>query len=124
LVRLAITLAIVGGIGIGATFLAQYCGWVQSTPSFLIPTTALLFIITLVICRYLYKFKSSGLFTQFYLLSMVVKLLASLAYCVVLILDEPKAAIPNVSYFLVLYLVYTSVEIVFLYRLVSAKSSS
>jgi hypothetical protein len=103
---------------------AQLQGWISQVPSLFIPTTILLFIITAVICRYLNRFKTSPLFTQFYLLSMVVKLLTALCYCVLVVLDSRDGAVANVVYFLALYVVYTVIEIMFLYRLITTKSSS
>ena len=62
------------------------------------------------------------MFVQLYLLSMAVKLLASLAYCLLMVLDDRQGAILNVIYFLIIYILYTSLEIGFLYRRMSRSS--
>jgi hypothetical protein len=124
LLRLALILAGLGAALIGLVFLGFNSGWIPQKPSFLFPTAILLFIITVVICRYLYRLRASSLFTQFYLLSMVVKLMAALAYSIIMVMEDRSGSVPNVVFFLVLYLVYTVVEIVFLYRLITAKSAS
>jgi hypothetical protein len=124
LLRLALILAGLGAVLIGAVFLGFDIGWISQKPSFLFPTAILLFIITIVICRYLYRLRASSLFTQFYLLSMVIKLTAALAYSIIMVMEDRPGSVPNVAFFLVLYLVYTVVEIVFLYRLITAKTTS
>jgi hypothetical protein len=56
---------------------------------------------------------------QLYLLSMVVKLIAFLAYNLVMVLDDRKGAMANVLYFLLVYFIFTAVEIAFLYKRIS-----
>ena len=55
-------------------------------------------------------------FVQLYLLTMVVKLLAYCAYNVVIILQDRENAGINVGFFLITYLLFTTLELAFLYR--------
>ena len=74
---------------------------------------------TSIIFVYLYRRGTPGLFVQLYLLSMAVKLLACLAYNLLMIIEDGSGAIPNVLYFLFVYTVFTAVEIGFLYKKIS-----
>jgi predicted membrane channel-forming protein YqfA (hemolysin III family) len=95
-------------------------GFISRLPSFLYETTWLVAIFTAVIFVYLYRSSKSGYFVQLYLLSMVVKLLACFAYNLIMITADRPGAILNVLYFLLVYVLFTAVEIGFLYRKISA----
>lgn len=94
--------------------------WIAALPSFFYPTVILLAFSTILIFKYLYRLEGSQ-FTQFYLLLMMVKLVAYLAYNLVIVLQDRAGAVANVLAFLALYLLYTATEIAFLYRLVNQK---
>jgi hypothetical protein len=94
--------------------------WIGTLPSFFYPTVILLAFSTILIFKYLYKQEGSQ-FTKFYLLLMMVKLVAYLAYNLVIVLQDSAGAVGNVLAFLLLYLIYTATEIAFLYRLVNQK---
>jgi hypothetical protein len=98
-------------------------GWLFM-PTFFYPTIILLLITTLVIYKYLYRIKQPAQFTQLYLLMMVVKLVAYMGYNILMVLEDRKGATANVLFFLLLYFLFTALEIVFLYRLVTAKPPS
>jgi hypothetical protein len=94
--------------------------WIARKPSFLRETTWLVAFATSLIFFNLYRWSKPRLFVQLYLLSMVVKLLACFAYTVLMILKDREGAVPNAIYFLVIYFVYTALEIAFLYRKISS----
>lgn len=94
-------------------------GWLLQRPTFLHETTWLVAFATSVIFVYLYRWGKAGYFVQLYLLSMALKLLACLAYCILMILDDRQGAVANVLYFLVVYFVFTALETGFLYRKIS-----
>jgi hypothetical protein len=75
---------------------------------FLGTTTAVLFM-------YVYR-SGTDSFVQIYLLTMVVKLLAYGGYMSFVILTDKAGAFANVVSFLSAYLVFTLLEIIFLYR--------
>jgi len=95
-------------------------GFLPSVPSFLYPTTWLVALITAVVFVYLYRLNRPRVFTQFYLLSLVIKMVAALAYCLIIVLKHPSGAVVNVVFFLVLYFLFTTLEIALLYRKISA----
>lgn len=102
--------------------IAHGAGWIDQVPSFLYETAWLIAVTTVILFLYLYRWAKPSLFVQLYLLSMAVKLIAYFAYNMVMILDDRPGATGNVLYFLVVYVVYTALEIAFLYRRVSRRT--
>ena len=96
--------------------------WIVSLPSFFYQTLILLVSTTLVIYRYLIRIKQPEFFVQLYLLTIAVKLLAYGGYVTWMIIDDKPGAISNVAVFLILYVVFTILEIVFLYRKISGQN--
>lgn len=92
---------------------------IAGTPSFLYQTTLVVAIFTSIIFTYLFRARRGHYFVRLYLLSMAVKLLGFLAYNVIVVVDDPGGAVRNVLYFLLLYFIFTAVEIGFLYRRIS-----
>jgi hypothetical protein len=93
--------------------------WLKELPSYFFQTLILLLFGTGLLYIYLYRFNRQDLFVHIYLLSMVVKLLAYGAYNFFMIIDDEAGAVANVSWFMLLYLIFTLLEIVFLYRKIS-----
>jgi len=93
-------------------------GWVAVAPSFSVEIVLLLAITTLVIYFYLLNWiqKNPSLFAQFYLLSIAVKLLAYGAFVAVMVSFEPDQAIENTLLFLITYLLFTFLEVFFLFQ--------
>jgi hypothetical protein len=100
------------------TYMGVHFGWID-LPTFLYPTLLLLLISTIIIFRYLHRVKEPAQFTQLYLLLMVVKLIAYLGYNILMVLDDRKGAAANVLFFLLLYFMFTAIEVAFLYRVVA-----
>ena len=75
--------------------------------------------VTTVIFVYLYRLAKPSVFVQLYLFSMAVKLLACFAYTLLMIREDKSGAVVNVLYFLIVYLLFTALEIAFLYRRIS-----
>ena len=97
-------------------------GSLSSVPSFLYESTWLVALITTILFVYLVRFSKTGHFVQLYLLSMVAKLIAFLAYILIVVLEDRDGATANAVYFLIVYTVYTVLEIAFLYRKISTPS--
>ena len=76
---------------------------------------------TAVIFLHLYWSKKASFFVQLYLLSMAVKLIEFFGYNLIMILDDRKGTMANVLYFLLVYFIFTAVEIAFLYKRISGK---
>jgi hypothetical protein len=87
--------------------------WVK--PSFFVETLILLVFSTGLLYRYLFNV-SSDLFVQLYLSTIAIKILAYAGYMFLVVsLDSPGAP-RNVAFFMFTYLVFTAVEIGFLYH--------
>jgi len=99
-------------------------GWIPQIPSYLYETTWVVTLFTLILFVYLFRSGHRSYFVQLYLLSMVIKLIAYLGYNLIIILQDRKGAFTNVVYFLVVYVLFTAVEIGFLYRKISPRSRS
>lgn len=96
--------------------------WI-STPSFLYQTLIFITFTTAVIFAYLYNAMKPDFFVQLYMLSMAVKLLAYSTYAYFMITSDKRGAFLNVAFFLLCYVIFTVVEIVFLYRKISSKTA-
>jgi hypothetical protein len=59
-----------------------------------------------------------------YLLSMAIKLIAYLAYNVLIVLKDKPHAVQNVVFFMIVYFLFTALEIGFLYRHLNAQNHS
>jgi hypothetical protein len=99
----------------GTTFLLHQSGFLESFPSYFWPTLIFLNFSTLLIYFYLLRAGDNS-FVQLYLLTMVIKLLAYCAYNIVIILRDRENAGINVGFFLIAYLLLTTLELAFLYR--------
>ena len=116
MIRFIVVLISIGVLLIVAVRIGLNLHWISAQPSYLYKTTIFLVIITAVIYVKLYNAETPDFFTRLYLLSMAVKLLAALAFNVVMILDDLSGKASNVVYFMVSYLLFTLLEISFLYR--------
>ncbi|MEJ1239134.1 hypothetical protein WBG78_13445 [Chryseolinea sp. T2] len=96
--------------------LSENQGWIEAAPSYSMQTAAILAVFTIVIYRYLDKIEKPELFIQIYLLSMTIKLIAYGVYVVLMIVDDKPGANSNVLFFLILYVVFTALEVGFLHR--------
>jgi hypothetical protein len=85
-------------------------------PSFFTVTLLLLFVFTALSFVLLYKAKEPSAFLQSYLLTTTVKLLGYGGYILIIIFSDRGGATANVLFFMLTYLVFTVLEIVFLYR--------
>jgi hypothetical protein len=119
LIRFFLTLATAALLLVAAAYGLLGQPWFKALPSYFFQTLILLLFGTGVIFVYLYRFHRPDLFVHIYLLSMVVKLLAYGAYNFFMIMDDEAGAVANVAWFMVLYLIFTLLEIIFLYRKIS-----
>ena len=97
----------------GATLILASFSFVEK-PSFFWETHVLLTFGTGLIFYYVYNTDQTT-FTNFYLFTLVLKLLAYAVYCLIMIVMDPTGATANVVFFMILYLVYTIIEVIFLY---------
>ena len=119
MIRFFVVLLVAAIVVAGLTMLAHHLLWIQSLPSFFYQTIVFLLFSTFVIFRYLYRIEKPDLFVRLYLLTMVLKFLAFGAYNLLVILKDRRGGAANAIFFLLLYLLFTVLEIVFLYRKIS-----
>ena len=120
MIRFILTLFFAAVLMVAAAWLIAHNQWgVNSLPSFFYQTLIFLLFGTCVVFVYLYKFDKPDYFVHLYLLSMVVKLLAYGAYNFFVVIEDEAQAVPNVVWFMIVYFVFTLIEIVFLYRKIS-----
>ncbi len=96
-----------------------FLNWPSSEPTYTLEIILFLVFITSFIYRYILRFASQGaqILTQFYLLSIAIKLLAGCSFITALILLDKQNATGNVLLFLAGYILFTVTEIMFLMRL-------
>jgi hypothetical protein len=113
------------GVVLLVVALVCFCGGyylVPARPSFVIETTLFLFLVTMIIYRYLYARKDPQLFTTIYLATLAFKILIYGGYAIAIILLDRQGSVENVIYFLLTYVLFTAFEVGFLYQQISGKS--
>lgn len=90
----------------------------ETKPGYFYQTLILLFVSTGGLFRFLLRTKQQrpDFFVQFYLATMVVKLIAYGAYMFVIITSQTENVMFDVAFFMVVYFIFTAIEIGFLYR--------
>jgi len=93
--------------------------WLAAMPSYTLLIVTILFFITTLVYNYIERFAAQGpeAVTRFYLLSIVLKLIAGCSLISVLAINDQENAFGNTLLFLVSYILFTGVEVVFLLRL-------
>ncbi|MDH4090179.1 MAG: hypothetical protein OEV74_00550 [Cyclobacteriaceae bacterium] len=117
---LIVSALVVGGLTWGAYALQ----WIDQFPSFFYQTLIFLVFSTTTIFAYLHKINKPDFFVQLYLLTMAVKLLAYGAYNLIMIIKDNVGASVNVVFFMMLYVIFTVLEIAFLYRKIAGSTSA
>jgi hypothetical protein len=100
---------------VGLLQLLLVAGVLTAVPSFFYATLVFMTVVTAVVYVYLFRVKEPAHFTQFFLLLTVVKLIACLAYCTVMVLKSRQDSKTNVVFFLAMYIIFTAAEVIFLY---------
>ena len=119
MIRFFLVLSVAALAIAGIMMVAIRLTWIDALPSFFYQTILFLMFATFVVFRYLYKADKSGFFVQLYLLTMAVKFIAYGVFNVIVIREDPAGAASNVAFFIFSYLVFTALEVVFLYRKIS-----
>lgn len=94
-------------------------------PSFFFQTIILLFLGAAGIYYYLVDIKKDKprYFAQLYLLTLFVKLIAYGGYILFVLLKSPDQAAANAGVFMITYILFTTLEVGFLYRKITGKKS-
>ncbi|HEU5289497.1 MAG TPA: hypothetical protein VFU05_02565 [Cyclobacteriaceae bacterium] len=90
----------------------------ETRPEYFYRTLVFLFIGTAGLYRFLLRTKQQrpDFFVQFYLATMVVKLIAYGAYLFIMVTSKTENVVADVAVFMVVYFIFTAIEIGFLYR--------
>lgn len=119
MIRFIVVLLLAALTVAGLTIVARNLSWIDALPSFFYQTILFLLFATAVVFRYLYRVRKPDFFVQLYLLTMALKILAYAAFNLVVILEDRSGAARNVAFFMVLYFLFTAIEVVFLYLKIS-----
>ena len=114
---ISVTASIAGLLA--AVYIGEQQHWLNTTPSFAPEIILFLGISTIVIFYFLLKHAQSTSFTQAYLVSMVLKMLTYVVFILVIIFSDKAGAAANALLFLVAYLLFTSLEVGFLFTAVN-----
>lgn len=101
----------------GMVWLGSVQTW-WGLPAMWIQVLVFLFITTVIIGINLIRIRKNqpGLFAQFYLLSIALKMVAGLAFIFFLVWDSPATAGPTAALFMAGYGVFTFAEVIFLLK--------
>jgi hypothetical protein len=90
---------------------------IEHPPTFVYQTLIFLFLTTIGLYRFLLKTKEErpDYFVQLFLLTLVIKLIASSVYLFIMVKSQAQPA-TDVVFFLAVYIVFTALEITFLYK--------
>lgn len=100
----------------GAVLGARHLGWLTEAPSYFFEILVFVSLTTLVLYSYLHKMPSGKQFVQFYLLTMVLRLLGYGAFAFVIIFLDRPGAEANALFFIITYTAFMALETIFLYR--------
>jgi hypothetical protein len=101
--------------------IAFYSGWLTSSVSVSVIANVFMFAMTLTAYRIVSGIDDQRRFTQVYLATIVIKIIAACAFTAVLIVLDRAHAKSNVVFLLVIYAVFTAIEVGFLLHAVRSK---
>lgn len=119
MIRFFVVLLVAAVAVAGLTILSVQLSWINSLPSFLYQSILFLVFGTFVVFRYLYRIEKPDFFVRLYLLTIALKFVAYGAFNLIVILADRRGAGANVAFFILVYLLFTALEIGFLYRKIS-----
>ena len=119
MIRFLVVLLVAAITTAGLTILAKHLSWIDSLPSFFYQTILFLTFATFVVFRYLYRIEKPDFFVRLYLLTVALKFVAYGAFNLIVIVEDRNGAAQNVAFFMLVYFLFTLLEVVFLYRKIS-----
>jgi hypothetical protein len=96
-------------------YLGQRQGWFPM-PSCIWAMLLYFILSTAIIFFVLQRPLTPAVFTQMYLLTMVLKLITACMVILIVIFIDRSGAIANAALFIISYFLYTTLEVVFLYK--------
>jgi len=106
-----------------AQLVAIYSGWMSGPTMFSLIMNVFMLGLTALVFRIVSAINDRQRFTQVYLATIVIKILAVCSFAAVLIVLDRDHARSNIVFLLVLYAVYTAIEVTFLVLAASSKQS-
>jgi hypothetical protein len=97
-----------------AQLVAVYSGWMPGPPVFSVVVNIFMVGLTTLVFRIVSAINDQQRFTQVYLATIVIKILAVCSFAAVLIVLDRDHARSNVVFLLLLYAIYTAIEVAFL----------
>lgn len=97
-----------------AQLVGLYSGWLSSPAGAIFGINITLTVITFFAYWIVSRSEDARTFTQIYLVTIVIKIIATCGLAVALVFLDPSNARPNVVFLLILYLIYTVIEVAFL----------
>ena len=119
MIRFVVVLLVAAIVVAGLTIVARNLSWIDALPSFFYQIILFLIFATFVIYWYLYRIEKQDFFVRLYLLTLALKIIAYGAFNLIVILEDRRGAPQNVAFFMVVYVLFTALEVVFLYHKIS-----
>jgi len=113
MIRFTAAMVIVAAIG---QCVAMYSGWFSSPATSSLLINVFIFALTVVVYRIVSRISDRQRFTQVYLATIVIKIIAACGFAAVIIVLDRNHFKSNVVFLLVLYVTFTIVEVAFLMR--------
>lgn len=107
----------------GAQLIAIYSGWMSGQLVFSTVANVFMLGLTVLVFRIVSAISDRQRFTQVYLATIVIKIIAVCSLVAVLIVLDRDHARSNVVFLLVLYALYTAIEVAFLVLAARSKQS-
>jgi len=119
MIRFVVVLLVAATVTGGLTILARNLSWIDALPSFFYQTILFLLFATSVVFRYLFRIEKPDFFVRLYLLTLALKIVVYGVYNLIVILEDRSGAARNVAFFMIIYVLFTALEVIFLYRKIS-----
>jgi len=116
LIKFFLTLTATCGLIIGVASWAVDQSYIAQLPTFFYQSLIFLALSTAIIYAYLYNVDKPEFFVQLYLLMMTVKLIGYGVFLYFMITTDKHGASVNAAFFLVVYFLFTGLEVAFLFR--------
>jgi hypothetical protein len=104
---------------LGSVYAGERQHWLTAAPSYAFEIISFLGVSMIAIFYFLNKRSGSSSFTQAYLLSIFLKMLTYSAVILLIILRDRTGAVGNVILFMVSYVLFTVLEVGFLFKAVN-----
>jgi hypothetical protein len=120
MIRFLIGLLVAALVISGSVLAGVRLDWIAHAPSRFVEILIFLFLSTFILYTYLYRAAPGANFAQLYLLTVVLKLLGYAGFGFIIIWTDREGAAYNSAFFIITYIVFTALEVAFLYRKITS----